>query len=103
MKKRTAPLTFEDLEIRMLVDARFLHSIAPRPLPEWASFCWILSDRRDAELMYCIERCRLWERLNPEDFADYKGWAWVHSMIHALIDGRGEGVRFADSEVIYFP
>jgi hypothetical protein len=47
---KVQPHTFEDVEIRMLVDMRFLH-LAGRPLLEWPSFSWILSDRRDADLM----------------------------------------------------
>lgn len=48
---KAQPLTFEDAEIRMLVDVRFLHLTRP-VLQEWPSFSWILCDRRDADLMF---------------------------------------------------
>jgi hypothetical protein len=56
----TVPLTPEDSAIRCFVDARFLSLISPRPLPQWPSFSWILSDRSDALLMLDIVRGWLW-------------------------------------------
>jgi hypothetical protein len=56
---KVQPHTFEDVEIRMLVDMRFLH-LAGRPLLEWPSFSWILSDRRDSDLMWWAQWQARW-------------------------------------------
>lgn len=100
-RTKNIPLTPEDLEIRIRVDVRFLQLVGPRPIPEWASFCWILSDRRDAELMYRIEVCREFERLHPDAFTQWAGYGWVHSMMESIVDSGGS-VGFTGSDVRYF-
>jgi len=62
---RAAPLTYEDVEIRKAVDVRFLRLVSPRALREWPSFSWIVSDRRDADLMHQAQVRRIghWGRL----------------------------------------
>jgi hypothetical protein len=87
-RQKVEPLTFEDVEIRMTVDARFLQLIGPAALPEWPSFSWIISDRRDADLMYRAMEWRWMPELNairPEAFAV---WSSSHPLF--LIDLGGD-------------
>jgi hypothetical protein len=56
---KPVPLTFEDVEIRLVVDVRFLHLLViGQLLPEWPSFSWILSDRYDGQLMTTLADVR---------------------------------------------
>jgi hypothetical protein len=58
------------------------------------------ADRRDADLMYGIEKARQWEREHPEDFAEYVGMGWVHALVSTALQGCPMG--FKDLDITYF-
>jgi hypothetical protein len=57
-------------------------------------------DRRDAELMYCIERARQWEYEHAEDFVEHAGMGWVNCLVETALETGGVG--FKGSDIIYF-